>query len=81
MKQFIKDFIEGIYSGIPLCCTISYSLGRDGIQATKEYVERTLRPEDYISYCKKYPCNYVQCRSCEKKNRSVEIKSNGSFFK
>ena len=74
IRHLLINFLEGIYSGIPLCCTISYCKGREGPQAAKE---NNLSDE---AYYKKYPCEYVQCRSCENKKHSIEIKKNGRLF-
>lgn len=72
--RIIKHFIDGIYSGIPFCCVISYCKGRNGIVVTKN-----------MTYEQKYqyyhdPVEYIRCKKCEKKTTYRKVKNNGSLY-
>ena len=76
-----KDFINGIWSGIPICCTLSYSKGRHGLVVIDE-----LKAEHNTSWRKaanlfySSPCEYIQCKKCEASGKIVKIRKNGVLF-
>lgn len=73
LKIFIQELLEGIYSGIPICCVISYCKGRKANLASKEH-------GSWEQYVRKFPAEYVQCHKCESTNKFIKIRENGSLF-
>lgn len=71
IKNFIPsilfDFIEGIISGIPLCCVISYSLNQKD-----KYKWNSKRKTHDIPYW----IEYVPCSVCISKRKFVRGKTN-----
>lgn len=82
LRIVIFDFINGIWSQIPLCCVIFFC-------------KQVLRGKFYIAkevHEKRYPnipygfsmdkVNYVRCDKCHEKNRIAKINTkNGSILK
>lgn len=69
------DIANGIHSGIPICCVLSFAHGRRGEQAR---AEKRSRADD--AYYAKHPANYVQCRDCFRKRRHVKALRNGHLM-
>jgi len=61
------DIANGIYSGFPICCVLSYAKGRRGQQARAELRTRAENKYEKESH-------YIQCRECFKKRRRVDWK-------
>ena len=74
LPRFLRDIIEGIYSGIPLCCIWSFAKGRHGYIAQLEY---TNEDKQFLSKMGSR-IQYIPCKKCMKNRQSVRIKINGS---
>lgn len=81
IKLAIFDFINGIWSNIPLCCTWYFTKrvlfnGEHAI-AYNVHMERT----PHLPYGS-YGIEYVQCDKCYRKNRIADINlKNGTILK
>jgi len=80
MKENIYHLINGLWSGIPLCCitffVANHAKHEGGIAAAK-YKERYNRefeidPEKNIS-----KADYVRCDKCWNKDRLAKVRDNG----
>jgi len=60
------EIANGIYSGFPICCVLSFAKGRDGNVARAEYRTRT-----DVAYFEKNDAQYIQCRACFRARRHV----------
>lgn len=69
-KWMLIDFIEGLYSGLPICCVWSFTKGRRGL---------TLTDEEWNHPIQRKGC-YVLCQNCVKRDHVVQIKHNGRLL-
>jgi hypothetical protein len=84
VKRIIFDLINGVYSDIPPCCNIFYSIKH----RNTDYTSRTLaiKRSEYNSEIGKYnsdrlKSNYVLCDRCFENKRVHKIKKNGAIFR
>jgi hypothetical protein len=84
----IYHFINGIYSGIPICCSFFF---------TKRYINNALVASEVAKerrlfaggdgkvfrmiFSNKERADYVQCSRCFRENRIANLKDNGHIFK
>jgi hypothetical protein len=85
LKRSLFDLINGLRSGIPLCCTVHYVSSKwrgvcgiakhDSERRGFPWKRRDLRPEFYqkVRYC--------LCDKCFANESVVKIKHNGTIFK
>jgi len=74
MRQTLYDFVNGIWSGIPICCILFFiRKRRAGIReiAWEVYAERI---ESHPLAC------YVQCDKCHARKKLVKIRHNGTIL-
>lgn len=78
IRFFIYDVINGIRSGIPLCCVLDFCLNDwywDKKTETDFYFTKMDKLHDPKS--KYYAYNYVPCKKCFYKFKIINIKMNG----
>ena len=86
IKRFIYDLVNGIRSGIPLCCIAFFVLKSQtkniGLTVYTERYE-ALDTQNTFSDppSEKKLASYVQCDACWDKDRAVKIKKNGTVLK
>jgi hypothetical protein len=73
-KEFTDDtnlysICNGIYSGLPLCCVISYSNGRKGDTAINESKTRSDYSYNSVEFWN--GAEYIQCRRCFRKCKNI----------
>jgi len=88
IKRLIFNLINGIYSGIPLCCTLFYAKKDLNIDPLLAYtveknrgIEVELVDHGFRYINGKNNCDYVSCDRCFNMNRFKTIKNNGMIFK
>lgn len=86
-KKFnnFKDLVNGIYSGIPLCCIKYYnSLGDYPALADmdKRGIKYKLIGDNgfYMEDDKEHMHEYIVCLRCRENNNFIKIKNNGVLF-
>lgn len=82
MKEVIFNLVNGVRSGIPVCCILffTYHAARGKQVALYAYEKRTGKifdPREIIEG----EAEYVQCGICAKRNRVEKIRSNGVIMK
>jgi hypothetical protein len=79
VKAFIYDFVNGLHSGIPICCVWNYSklfgVVNKAVFLMGEY------GVDFYSDNKIKHIGYVPCARCYKKNHFIRIKYNGKVLR
>ena len=81
MKEIIFNLVNGVHSGIPLCCNLffAYRAHKGGPVAAQVHEERTGQSFDPLTTRTK--ANYVRCHRCYRKDRVKEIRYNGVIAK
>lgn len=78
-RNILYHFINGIHSGIPLCCTTFFSLKTVDEKCHKEgiaFVLSQIREPGAWERGEHKSVNYVQCDKCYENNHVVEINEN-----
>ena len=75
MRKLVFDLVNGIRSGIPLCCTLFFAKHRF------KYPDEALAIKMKNKRGSYGDSNYVMCDKCFKTNNAVEIKNNGVILK
>lgn len=78
MKEAIFNLVNGIRSGIPVCCTLFFTYqcripGPVGKRIHEERTGKKFNPCEIIEG----DAEYVQCGICYKRNKVKEIRENG----
>ena len=66
------DVANGIHSGIPICCVLSFAERRP---------HPHLRTRADEAYYRSHVVQYVQCQECFRLRRHVRVKSNGHVLR
>ena len=67
MKFWLYSTINGIWSGIPLCCIKSWNKG---------YTGSNMLVEDPLQH----KVEYVRCPKCIKSDKMIKVRHNGVIF-
>ena len=67
-QRSLYHFVNGVWSGIPLCCIRYWLDGNDGMSRDK--------PDPYWE-----DTEYVRCNKCVSKRRVKTIRLNGSIWR
>lgn len=85
MKQLIFNLVNGVRSGIPMCCTLffSYRALFGGEIAANVYKERTGKEFDIFAKNDDGAgeSDYVLCNRCHAKKKVKEIRNNGVILR
>jgi hypothetical protein len=76
IKKFVYEFVNGIRSGIPLCCVIHFCKEPDGPKGMTILEKCGWKWYDWSNFagCR---IQYIPCPKCLNKKRFVTIKNNG----
>ena len=75
IRCIIHDFINGLYSGIPLCCVINFCRCKSNHKALDLAIQYGLKSH----YDFDREVNYVPCKKCHETKTYNELKHNGSI--
>ncbi len=80
MRELIFNLVNGVRSGIPLCCNLFFSHNAltPGPVAKRVYEKRTSKEFDIFEISES---DYVQCNHCYSKNKVKDIRSNGVILR
>lgn len=83
MKELIFNLVNGVRSGIPVCCTLffTYNALTPGPVGKRVYEERTGKEFDIFAAKIDGESEYVQCNHCYAKNKVKEIRNNGVILR
>ena len=84
MKLFCKNFINGVYSGIPLCCVLYFCMATYKnpyrlVGLLSDRKRKNLLPNKEEQ--KTVISDFVLCNKCFKKGKNKYCKDNGLIFK
>lgn len=81
MKELIFNLVNGVRSGIPICCNLFFSyrvlIKPDCQVADVVHEKRTGKVFDVFAVNDPDESQYVQCNRCYAKNKVKEIRDNG----
>jgi len=78
IRWFIYSFVNGIYSGIPVCCVINYC--KDASEEGTAVAMAKKCGMTWKEYAAKVPTQYVPCQKCFNKRKFAKIRFNGTIF-
>lgn len=86
MKELIFNLVNGVYSGIPICCNLFFSYKvvtreSDCPVAAMVHEKRTGKVFDIFAAKGDDESHYVQCNRCYAKNKVKQIRGNGVVLK